>query len=546
MRRSSSVTKTPSRRNGRAAARGNRTLKISSQTTGGVLVWSEDEPAGDNAAALGQRLASFNDLFRQPGYGSGLVLVPPDGKYKLVSKGADLASIIMDRVPVAVTKGGEVKGNKIAAAHLNAMLHAESFLGQFPAVDEVTQTPLFLPDWTLTKPGYNDGGFGHRIFFVGGQPEVSDSVAAITMFLDVMDWETNADRTNAVAAGLTVMLRNFWPGGKPIIVATANKSHAGKDTAILFATGESKSTSISWESKGWPVERNSVGALNHSPDTAVLVLENARLDKGDKQIASAFIERLATDPEPLLFSTGTGPPVRRRNTFVVAISTNFGTLCEDILNRSLPIHLATVGDVAARPCPIGNPRHEYLPANKERIGAEFRGMIVRWIEAGCPLDTDVRHPFSEWAKVVGGILMVNGFKGFLANYGTRKATDDPVRNGLGLLGAGKPNEWLSATDWARLAVDLGMKKVVVPPGYQENEKAHARGLGSVLRAHTHETLEAETEMEKVILHLEMKRSRFGSKEPHICYRFVLISREPLAVDDARDDGQDHERQGTRT
>jgi hypothetical protein len=68
-----------------------------------------------------------------------------------------------------------------------------------------------------------------------------------------------------------------------------------------------------------------------------------------------------------------------------------------------------------------------LPANREQIAAELRGMILRWVKAGRPLNTTVRHPFSEWAKVIGGILDANGFTDFLANYGVRKSKDDPLR-----------------------------------------------------------------------------------------------------------------------
>jgi hypothetical protein len=42
--------------------------------------------------------------------------------------------------------------------------------------------------------------------------EVIDGTKAIDAFLDVMAFASNADRTNAVALALTVLLRNFWPG----------------------------------------------------------------------------------------------------------------------------------------------------------------------------------------------------------------------------------------------------------------------------------------------------------------------------------------------
>ena len=155
-----------------------------------------------------------------------------------MTKGGELAPIIVDRVPVQVKKGGKQKGSKIDAAHLNAMPRSRCFLDKFRPVDHVSDVPLYLSDFSLTTTGYNDGGPGHRIVHTGGNAEVSDSLKTITKFLDVMEFESNADRTNTVAAALTVMLRNFWPGGKPIIVATANKSHAGKDTVIaLGATG---------------------------------------------------------------------------------------------------------------------------------------------------------------------------------------------------------------------------------------------------------------------------------------------------------------------
>jgi hypothetical protein len=494
-----------------------------------LLIWDEDDQAAQNYRQLGERLSQFNDLFRRPGYASGLLLLLEEGKHAVISKGSELAPVIVDRVPVLVMKGGKPKGSRINAAHLNCMLGSETFLGQFRKVDQVTTTPVYLPDFTLTRPGLNEGG-EQRILYVGGQPFISNSMDAINAFLNVMAFESEADRTNAVAGAVTVLLRNHLPGGKPVLVVTANKSHAGKDTVINFAAGTAGSVSISYQATNWAVERNFVGALKTNPDVGVVVIENARLDRGDRFLASAFLERFATDPEPLLFSTGTGPPVRRRNDIVLAISTNFGSVSEDLMNRGLPIHLNPIGNVADRVSPIGNPRLEYLPANRERIAAELRGMIERWKAAGKPLDENVRHPFSVWAKRVGGILRVNGFRNFLGNYGVRKTVDDPLRKGLGLLGAQAPNTWLQATPWAKFVSDLGLVKAVIPPADQDSEKGRARGLGVVLKAHTGETFQTETETEKLTLRLEWRRGRFQGCDPEVRYRFVLVGQEALPHD----------------
>lgn len=493
--------------------------------------WCEETPAPRNYSAMGQLLAQQRDLFRRPGYATGLLLVMADGSQATISNAAGLAPVIVDRVAVSVSLDGRPKGTNISSTHLNSMLRSEFFLGQFPIIDQVTKVPMYLPNFSLTTPGFNDGGPGQRMFYLGNPTAISDSLDRTNAFLDAMSFECNADRTNAVAAALTATLRNHWPGGKPVVLATATKSHAGKDTVLLFAAGMMRLTSISYQSTNWALERSFVGSLNQDPDVGVVVVENARLDKRERFIASAFLERFATDPEPLLFSTGTGPAARRRNDIVLGISTNFGSVSEDLLNRSLPIHLHPVGSVTERHSKIGNPKLEYLPKHREAIAAELRGMIERWKKKGQPLDDKVRHPFSPWAKTIGGILAVSGFKDFLGNYGTRKVADDPLRLGLSLLGAARHGEkWLKPDDWARSAVTLGLTKQVIPAGDQDSHEARKRGIGVILSAHRDETFAAETDSHQLLLRLERKRGRHDREEPHVRYRFVVLEQTPIPED----------------
>ncbi|HEY7427514.1 MAG TPA: hypothetical protein VH682_24985 [Gemmataceae bacterium] len=394
------------------------------------LVWDEDAQPIDNYRALGQRLAAAGDIYRRPEYASGLLLAAagcPNIAPVIIDKGNRLAAVIADRIRLRVLKEGKTRGHCISASHLNTMLLSEAFLQQFRPVDDVVRVAHYLPDYTLLRPGYNDGGPGQRLLYVGSEPKIEHSLDAINAFLDVMEFATLADRSNAVAAALTVLLRNFWPGAKPINLVTASKSHAGKDTVILFACGHTPHVSVSYQTTDWALERSCVGALRHSPNTGVLIVENARLDQGNKRIASGFLERLVTDPEPFYFSTGTGGPTRTTNHLVLAISTNYGTVSEDLLNRGLPINLEPKGNIADRKSPIGNPKLEYLPQNQERIEAELHGMIARWVAAGRPIDRDAKHSFSQWAQVIGGILKVSNFGHFLANNLMRKTADDPLR-----------------------------------------------------------------------------------------------------------------------
>ena len=507
-------------------ARKEEVVGVENQPAGEAdFLWYDDQVAKGNYEELGKRLSLSGDLFRSSKM--GLIQLLPKGKHDTITKGSDLSPVIVDRVNVRVMRGGKINGSRINGVDLKSMLRAECFLSQFRPVDRVTPVPHYRPDFSRTVPGFNDGGDGHRILYVGEVAAVSDNLDTINSFLDVMAFETNADRTNTVAAALTVLLHDHWPGGKPIILATATKSHAGKDTVIRFATGMNKSVSISYQSTDWAVERNFVGAIKTNPDAAVVVIENARLGR-EKVIASAIIERFATDPEPQLFSTGTGSPTRIRNDLVQAISTNFGTVSEDISNRALPIHLNPVGDIQDRKSPIGNPRQEFLPANEQTIAAELRGMVESWKAAGRPLDENVRHPFSPWAKTVGGILKVNGFTDFLANYGSRKSAADPIRHGLGILGASQPDKWLDAGEWAQNVMALGLEKAVIPPADQGSDAGRKRGIGAVLSNHRGERLDVQTDDATVVMELERIRRRWGGGEPQVKYQFKTIESKEVS------------------
>jgi hypothetical protein len=492
------------------------------------LILDADAHPAENAAALGQALARFDDLFAGR---DELIGVSGDHRQVFhVRDGQGLARLLLDRVRIVIVK---IKGKKAwlpPTQFLNMILGTEKFLGHFRPVDLVTGVPLYLPGFTLTLPGYNDGGPGHRIVYTGPTAKISDGLTATTNFLDEMAFASNADRTNAVALALTVLLRNHWPGDKPAGIVTASKSHAGKDTIVAFAAGRTPKISIDYDNADWALRNGLVAALKDGPGAGLVNLENVRLGQGEKVVASATLERLLTDAEPALHSSKVRNSFKVKNNIVIAITTNLGAVGEDLMNRGLPIHLTPVGNVADRKSPIGNPKLEYLPTHCLDIETELLGMVERWKAAGSPLDSNVRHPFTAWARTVGGILKVNGFADFLANYGERRTADDPVRAALGLLGAVRPDEWLSPAEWAKLVVQIGLEKRLIPEADRGNDEGRRRGIGVILSVHREETFATETDTEKLTLQLEKGRKRSHS-EGKTHYRFVVISREPLPTED---------------
>jgi hypothetical protein len=176
------------------------------------------------------------------------------------------------------------------------------------------------------------------------------------------------------------------------------------------------------------------------------------------------------------------------NKFVVMLNSNEGSLSIDLLNRSLPIRLAPTGDVTQRKSPIGNPKLEYLPVHRKEIEAERWGMIDRWATVGRPLDESVaQYPMGPWAKVIGGILMVNGLKDFLGNYSATRAVADPVREALGQLAFYNNGRMVRISELVKSAVQYGLAKTLLPGVDTVNEASVTRALGHLLRRYADET-----------------------------------------------------------
>jgi hypothetical protein len=500
---------------------------------GATYVYDADLPPDELFGRFAAALSRAGDLYRHPDGGMGLRLVHGGDRPRLeqVSTAHDLQAVVIDRLRLRVVQDGKPKGGRIPAADLAAMLRTRTFLRHFPELDGLTSNPLYLPDWTLTMPGYNAGGAGNCWYYAGGEPDIHPEPETIRKFLAAMCFASGADATNAVAGALTVLLRNHWLGAKPWFPVTANRSHAGKGTVVSFMAGGCATEQVTYESTDWAFQKAVVAQLRARPDTGVVNVDNIRLDRDGAVVRSAFLERLLHEGVPTLYSPGAGQPFRLRSNFVVTATVNEGRFSEDLMNRAVPIRLQATGDLSKRGSSIGDPKGEFLPQNRERIAGEMRGMIEKWKAAGRPADESARHPsFPIWAREVGGILMVSGFRGFLMNAVARRSEDDPVRRALAVLGAATPDEWLRADEWAARMAALGLVGTLVPAADQASATGRTRGAGVVLSDHAGETFTYETEDEVLTVRLGKVRRRFGGGEPQTRYGFDVVERREVPAD----------------
>ena len=496
-------------------------------------VWKMEDGLDRNFRRVGRLLASLGlQLFQHPD--GGLLLVE-DGQARRILSAKELAPLLIDNIRIAVTKNGKYTGEKPADSVLNNMLASRTFLGNFRKVEDVTTTPIVLPDSSPSQPGYNSLS---RILYLGPSVVIGQSTDEINKFLDVMEWQTDADRTNAVAALLTVPYRHHFAGGKPFVLVTASKSHAGKGTLIEFIRGKTAKAEISYEDKDWPMQRNLHEQLLQKPEIGVINFDNVRTDSSGraKLIRTGFLESFITNSEIVLSSaTSRSKPIRTPNKFVVLLNTNEGSLSIDLLNRSLPIRLNPTGDLPERIARAkkllgGDVKHDWLPGHRDQVEAELWGMIDRWVKEGKPLDQDVKHPMGPWAQTIGGILMVNGFKEFLANYSDTRSAADPIREAIGILAFHAGKQPKRAAEIARIAIAQGLAKVLLAKVDTSNDSACEREIGIKLSPFHDEIFSVRTASEQIVYRLRKQKGRFSVGKPHFRYSFEEIGRTPITDD----------------
>jgi hypothetical protein len=507
------------------------------------FIWDVGEHPGVQTEKLCQLLAETGEIFRaQDGC---IMLLKPGEPPRVIDDAVKLEGFIRGKLSVKVIHNGKMKGCSIPAKDLTIFLKTPSLQELLPVVDLITDVVTYGEDWEITKPGYNDGGEGGRYFYTGDPINPAKEPKCIREFLSALCFkDKRADAANTVALALTVLLRHKFQGCKPFAAVMANRSHAGKDTVLDFSAGRTRHVEISWGKADWAVQNEAVAALV-DPCVGFITLGNIRAGNGI--IESAFIERIVTSPDAVMQSSKRrGDGFHRKGDFVVGCSANQGRFSTDLMNRSLPIALELNGDLEKRNQPLGDLRHEYLPAHRDEIEAELCGMIEKWKAEGNPLDEKVSHPMKEWARTIGGILKANGFEGFLSNWSLERSVQDRTTEALGILAhAIQPVQeeqgekgWLRINQIADVALKEGVVEDLIGSKQGMNAAAIHRKLGIVLSGQKGNTVVfANDDGEFDQYKIDRMRRRVNGANPATCYKF-----DPVKISDSvQEGGDDNER-----
>ncbi len=293
-----------------------------------------------------------------------------------------------------------------------------------PILNRVVEAPVFAPNGELqTLPGYHSASrtyyapaTGFTVQEVPEKPTDADIAGARQMIEDVLfdfPFVSEAERAHAVALLLLPFARDLIDGPTPLHLIEAPSPGTGKtlltDVLTFPAVGHPVTTMT--EGRDEDEWRKRLTAKLHAIPSLVM-LDNLR-SRLDSAALSAAITSPAWEDRILGESKIVTLPVR---CVWIATGNNPG-LSSEMSRRTVRIRLDAKQD---RPWL----RQEFRHPNLRDWARERRADIVRaalvviraWIAAGRPMSQgQVLGMFEGWAKVMGSILDIAGFKGFLGN-----------------------------------------------------------------------------------------------------------------------------------
>jgi hypothetical protein len=359
-----------------------------------------------------------------------------------------LANIVMCRVAREDAPPVEFA---LPPAALAALLNAAEVRSRLPRVELYARRPVYSPAYTLLGPGYHPA---ERVLVHGPavEPDISPLPTGDTAFarlprhlrtlLSGFCFATTADLANAVGLLVSGLLVNrFAEKGKPVALVDGNQPGVGK-SLLLLVVGmilDGRLPQVIHYTAAEEELQKRICATLRSGEQSVVLVDNAKDDNGSA-VSSPTLEANSVAPEISLRVLGTSTNFVRPNDVLWAITMNCTRVSPDLVSRGLPIQLQYDGRPEGRTFAGPHPL-DYTREHRLAILGELAGMVERWTAAGRP-DGTRGHRLTEWARVLGGVMAVNGLYDFLGNYEEAAADFDAGQDDLVALfeaAVGEPN-----------------------------------------------------------------------------------------------------------
>lgn len=286
------------------------------------------------------------------------------------------------------------------AAALMATMEARTML---PHVSSVLRCPVIVEsgpgEVSIFGRGYHDD-LGGVLIVAGEEPmrvELHQAVKALKWLVDEFHFQSEGDRSRALAAFITPALRfgGLLHGNIPIDVAEADQSQAGKGFRHDLVTSLYNDPAYFVTAR-----QGGVGSVDESFSAALIAgrpfinLDNFR-GKMDSQHLEAFMTCPTLFPARIPHK---GEVMIDPKRFMLQMSSNGVEATRDLINR------ASICRIRKRP---GYSYRDTLGELKSRqsfyLSCVF-SVVSEWIAQGKQRTNDTRHDFREWSQTLDWIV----------------------------------------------------------------------------------------------------------------------------------------------
>ena len=438
-----------------------------------TVYFTKSEPHSILALKILNALKNLNIGYR---YAGNLVKLPKnsDESYKLLSRPNLLAGFFADHLEFY----DQDKDTYIHLPNkvLDILMSSEKFMSTLAEIKFFTNVAGFDPSFNELVGGYNQVS---GIYLTDPEPlaPVFETKALDAVLADIV-FKDESSKANYIASLLASLFPAKWLGDKPVTLITADQVGRGKTRAAEIAAIIRGGSLVS--AKTTPFVENDAelrkSIISRVKDgQSEILIDNVKVRDGSKIISSQVLESWITSRElsdRLLGSNQIFSCPNALNYTLVANASNFS---KDILSRSMIIDLHFNGhsdDIKRK----SNRPLELALENRKKILAELKGMVVRWLDKGSPRST-VQARFRDYAEVIGGILEVAGYKGFLTNTREAESSLSDELSDLQYLIETNPSFSGAPKDWAEYA---DCKKVLKAELGRSKGSGRARTMSAIL------------------------------------------------------------------
>ncbi|MHB8524482.1 MAG: BT4734/BF3469 family protein [Limisphaerales bacterium] len=373
----------------------------------GIVLPSGSVTISESARVIFQRIAPRRTLFWRGGALVELVMV--DGvaglevlkPEKFRSDAEKIGPLFAWRA--AGTGEPALKPSKMSLDDAKAILAASEARDILPSVASVLRCPVLIEaasgEIAILGRGYHPE-LGGLLIVDGDTPPQEQSAEAVEnlhRLIDEFDFQSEGDRSRALAAFITPALRigGFLSGPVPIDCAEADQSQSGKGYrhALVSAVYNESAYTVT-------VRQGGVGSMDESFAAALISGRPfVQLDNLRGRLDSQHLESFLTSPG--LFPARVphrGEVLINPRRFILQMSSNGLEATRDLANRASICRIRkrhgfqyrdTLGELQRR--------QPYF------LGCVF-AVVAEWIANGKPRTNDSRHDFREWDQTLDWIV----------------------------------------------------------------------------------------------------------------------------------------------